>query len=195
MALQFIGASGVAATSMTLPTHQSGDIVVMFAYRNGNNTAPALPATWSGIGATGGNTNSSRLAYKFVTSGNTPSDTWTNATQLVAHVYRGCAGIGGFAGSSQSNSTTITYPTVTMENSGGRSIVVGFAGHRTATNVETAPAGMTNRASVGTGPEAAGHDTSTGVTSWTATNVTVNQQAASRSWTLELKSEGVSIIS
>jgi hypothetical protein len=195
MAIEFIGASGVSATSMTLPTHQSGDIVVMFAYRNGNNTAPALPATWSGIGATGGNTNSSRLAYKFVTSGNTPSNTWTNATQLIAHVYRGCAGVGGFAGSSQSNSSTITYPTLTMENGNGRSIVVGFAGHRTATNVELAPAGMANRASAGTGPEAAGHDTETGVTSWSATNVTVNATAASRSWTLELKSEGVSIIS
>lgn len=195
MAIKFIGASGVSATSMTLPAHVSGDIVVMFAYRSGNNTAPALPATWSGIGATGANTNSSRLAYKFVTSGNTPSDTWTNATQLIAHVYRGCAGIGGFAGSSQSNSATITYPTVTMENADGRSLVVGFAGHRTATNVELAPAGMTNRASAGTGPEAAGHDTSTGVTAWNATNVTVNAAAASRSWTLELKSDGVSIIS
>ncbi len=195
MAIKFIAASGVATTSMTLPAHVSGDIVVMFAYRNGNNTAPSLPATWSGIGATGGNTNSSRLAYKFVTSGNTPSDTWTNATHLVAHVYRGCAGIGGFAGSSQSNSSTITYPTLTMQNANGRSIVAGFAGHRTATSVETAPAGMVNRASVGAGPESAGHDTSTGVTGWSATSVTVNTSAASRSWTLELKSDGVSVIS
>ena len=195
MAIEFIGASGVTAASMTLPTHQSGDIVVMFAYRSNNNTAPTLPATWSGIGATGGNTNSSRLAYKFVTSGNTPSATWTNATHLIAHVYRGCADIGGFAGSSQANSTTITYPALTMQNSNGRSIVAGFAGHRTASNVETAPAGMTNRASSGAGPEVAGHDTNTGVTSWSATNVTVNASAASRSWTLELKSDGVSIIS
>ncbi len=195
MAIKFIGESGVSATTMTLPAHVSGDIVVMFAYRNGSNTAPTLPATWSGIGATGGNTNSSRLAYKFVTSGNTPSDTWTNATQLVAHVYRGCAAIGGFAGSSQASSATITYPTVTMQNTNGRSIVVGFAGHRTATNVELAPVGMTNRASAGTGPEAAGHDTSSGRVSWTATNVTVNTTAASRSWTLELKSDGVSVIS
>jgi hypothetical protein len=195
MAVHFIAASGVTATSMTLPTHQSGDIVVMFAYRSNNNTAPALPATWSGVGATGGNTNSSRLAYKFVTSGNTPSDTWTNATHLVAHVYRECANVGGFAGSSQANSTTITYPTVTMQNNNGRSIVVGFAGHRTASNVETAPAGMVNRASAGAGPEVAGHDTETGVTGWSATNVTVNTSAASRSWTLELRSEGVSLIS
>jgi hypothetical protein len=195
MAIKFIGASGVAATTMTLPAHVSGDIIVMFAYRNGSNTAPSLPATWSGIGATGGNTNSSRLAYKFVTSGNTPSATWTNATQLIAHVYRGCSSIGAFAGSSQAASTTITYPALSMQNTNGRSIVAGFAGHRTASNVQLAPAGMTNRASVGAGPESAGHDTNTGVTSWSARNVTVNTSAASRSWTLELKSDGVSIIS
>lgn len=183
MAISFVGAASVrTATSITIPAHQVGDLILIFAYRDGSNTAPPVPAasgtvpTWTQIGtSSGANTNSSRLHYAVATATNTTSGTWTNATGLVVQVYRG-AGLPGANGiTSSSSSNTITYPALTLQKTDGSSWVAAFAGHR-AINSGTipAPAGMTNR-TVNTGTvEVAGHDTNGGVTSWSATNTTIS---------------------
>lgn len=191
MSISYVGSQGNAGTTVTIPTHQSGDLILIFAYRDGNNAAPGTPAaggtvpTWNLIGSSGGNTNSSNFRWALATGSTTTSGTWTNATELVCLVYRGAKVVGNSAGSSGNASTTVTYPALTLDRTDNSSWVVGVAGHRTATNVDVAPSGMTNRAFAGT--EAAGHDTNGTVASWSQQTVTVNASSASRSWTVELR--------
>lgn len=194
MTVSFVGAQGAAATTVTIPAHQVGDLILIFAYRDGSNTVPTAPTaggtvpTWTQIGSSGGNTNSSRFHYATATATNTTSGTWTNATELICLVYRG-ASIGASAGGSGAATTSIAYPALTLQRTDNTSWVVGVAGHRSATNVEVAPTGMTNRASSGT--EAAGHDSNGTRTSWTQQTVTVNASNAYRSWTVELRDKTV----
>jgi hypothetical protein len=196
MSVSFVGAQGAAATTVTIPTHQVGDLILLFAYRDGSNTAPTTPTaggtvpTWNLIGSSGANTNSSNFRWAVATATNTTSGTWTGATELICLVYRG-ASVGASA-SAGTNSSTITYPALTLQRTDGSSWVVGVAGHRTATNVELAPTGMTNRAFSGT--EAAGHDTGGTVTSWSQQTVTVNAASGHRSWTVELKNTTVTLL-
>ena len=196
MTVSYVGAQGAAATTVTIPAHQVGDLILIFAYRDGSNTVPTAPTaggtipTWTQIGSSGGNTNSSRFHYAVATATNTTSGTWTNATELICLVYRG-ASIGASAGGSGAATTSIAYPALTLQRTDNSSWVVGVAGHRTATNVEVAPTGMTNRASSGT--EAAGHDTNGTVTSWSQQTVTVNASSAFRSWTVELRDKTVTL--
>lgn len=177
MAISFIG-QATGTTSVTIPTHQAGDLIVIAAFRDGSNTAPSLPAGWVNLGnPAGANTCSMRLAYRIATNGSTTSGTWTNATSVVCLVYRGVNQdfpIGDVAAASGS-STSVSYPALTMVNTGGSSWVAGFSGHRsTNTSLENAPTGMTNRANVNDATdEASGHDTNGGVASWSAQNVSV----------------------
>lgn len=191
----FINSASAGATTITIPAHEVGDLLVIFAYRDGNNNAPSLPADWTNIGtANGGASNSSRLAYRIATVTNTSSGTWTNATGLVVHVYRGqnvSTPIGG-DGNVGGNSTTVIYPNLTMTQGDGTSWVAGFAGHRsTDTTLETDPGGMTNRTNFVNGTnEVSGHDTNSGVSSWLPTNVSVGGTLSGwRARTLEIISQ------
>ena len=194
MTVSFVGSQGAAAATVTIPAHQVGDLILIFAYRDGSNTAPTIPTaggtvpTWTTIGSTGANTNSSAFVRTTATATNHTSGTFTNATELICLVYRG-ATVGASAGGSGSATTSIAYPALTLQRTNNTSWVVGVAGHRTATNVELAPTGMTNRTSIGT--EAAGHDTNGTVSSWTQQTVTVNASSAYRSWTVELRDKTI----
>lgn len=194
MTVSFIGAQGAAAATVTIPAHQVGDLILIFAYRDGSNTSPTTPTAggtvpaWVSIGSTGGNTNSSSFAYFTATATTTTSGTWTNATELICLVYRG-ATIGASVGGSGTATTTVNYPALTLQRTNNSSWVAAVAGHRTATNVDLPPGTMVNRAFAGT--EAAGHDSNATVTSWASTNVTVNASSAFRSWVVELRDKTV----
>lgn len=191
MAVSFVGANGANAATVTLPAHQVGDLIVILAYRDGNTGLPTVPTaggtvpTWTQISTGSANNNSARLHYTTATATNHTSGTWTNATEMVAVVYRG-ARIGNSAASG-SNGSIITYPALTLVSTDGTSWVAGFAGHRTSTSVDLPPTGMVKRGS-STNFSAAGHDTNGGVTSWAAENVVQNASAGWRSFTLELQS-------
>lgn len=157
MALTLIGSQGAAATSVTIPTHQVGDTIIIFAYRDGSATIPTKPAAsgtvpaWVDIdAANGANTNSSRSAYFVATATDTTSGTWTNATGIIAVVVRGDSFIGGHveAGSTATNSATA--PAIDVTHSDGTSILLHFYGHRTATAWDAAPTGYTRRVTVDT---------------------------------------------
>ena len=194
MTVSYIGAQGAATTTVTIPAHQVGDLILIFAYRDGSNTVPTAPTaggtvpTWTQIGSSGGNTNSSRLHYAIATATTTTSGTWTNATELICHVYRG-ATVGASIGGSGAATTTVNYPALTLQRTDNTSWVAAFAGHRTATNVDLAPGTMVNRAFAGT--EAAGHDSNATITTWASTNVTVNASSAYRSWVVELRDKTI----
>lgn len=184
MAVSYVSSASAAANTVAMPSHQAGDLIVVFAYRDGNTTAPSLVSGFTSIDATGANTNSARLAYKIAASGSESTGTWTNATGIVVHVYRG-AGIGNLAVGGGS-ATTVTYPALTLNENDGSSWVARFAGHRTATNMTTnTPSGYTQRTGVAT--EVQGSDTNGGVsTNPTSGTQSVNQNSGYRAYTLEI---------
>lgn len=176
MAISFVGES-TGTTTATIPTHQAGDLMIIWAFRSGSNSTPTVPTGWTSIKTNVTNSAGAVAAWKIAVSSTDTSGTWTNATGLVCMVYRGTnqtAPIGGSA-TNTAASTTVNYPALTMTVTNGSSWVVGVAAHRsTNTTIETPPTGMTNRADlVGGSDEVVGHDTNGGVSSWSSTNVSV----------------------
>lgn len=186
--IKFIS-SGTGTNSIgTMPAHQAGDLLVVFAYRDGNTTAPSLVSGWTSLHSAGANSNSARVAYRVATSSSMTSGTWTNASSVICLVYRnatpGAVDVGGAV------STTVTYPALTLGVSDGSSWVACFAGHRSVnTALETPPTGTTLRATVvDATDEAAAFDTGGGVTSWTSKAVSVGGTSSGwRAYSLEIK--------
>lgn len=187
---------GQGVDSAALDAHEAGDIIIAFAYRDGNTTPPTNPdsALWTDIGANGGNTNSSRLAWRRATGPGTVSGTWTNATSVGFRIYRGCKAEGspiGDVNNGGAASTTVSYPALTLQAADGTSWVIAAAGHRSVnTSLENPPTGMVNRLTlVDATDEIAMHDTNGGVGAWSNQNVSVGGTSSGwRSWTIELLS-------
>lgn len=157
--LQFIGANAATTTSVPIPAHQAGDLIVLHAFHANDGSQPTAPTpagpvpAWVDIDAppfTGGGCNSRTAQFK-ATDNNHISGVWPGASVMVAAVLRGqhpSAPIGGHATVLSSN-TTATAPAVTMTRTDGTSILLEF--HST-NNVgaspgwSAAPAGYTRRA-------------------------------------------------
>ena len=185
MAISYVS-SGTGTNSIaSMPSHQAGDLLIFFAYRDGSTTNPTLPAGFTSITAPDGTTSSTTVGYKIAASGSETSGTWTNATSLICHVYRSSTGsvFPGAVATNTGSSTTVNYPALTLNNTSGSSWVLGFAGcNQSDMSLETAPSLMTNRSTVSDATdEAAGADTNGGVTSWSSTNVSVG--GTSGPWT------------
>lgn len=170
MAISRIGyATGV--TSATLPAHQAGDLIVAFAFRDGSNTSPSLPAGWINVINGGANTCSYRLAYKIAAGASETATGFTSATSLICVVYRGVdqtTPLGTGSSPSGTVGTTISYNGFPLDVTDGSSWVVAFGGHRsTNTSLETPPSGMAPMTGVTDATdEAAAHDTNGGTASW-----------------------------
>jgi hypothetical protein len=174
--IKYISSETGTNTLSAMPTHQTGDLLLFFAFRDGSTTAPSLPANYTSALTDTDDFQicSCRVGWKIATSASESIPTWTNATSVICHVYRGThqtAPIGGWQGYSSGEAggtNTVNYRTITMSDNSGASWVAGFAGHRSnTTGLETAPTGMINRSNVqDSTDEAAGHDTNGGVTSW-----------------------------
>jgi hypothetical protein len=172
MAISFISQTSGTDT-FTMPSHETGDLLVVFAYRDGSTTAPGEPAGagWSTIGSGGGSSNSSRISYKIAASNSEVSGTWTNATTTFVHVYRGVKTSDpiGDNNVATGSSTTITHPALSLAVTDGSSWVASFFGHRStnATTLTAAPSGMINRSSSADATDqGAGFDTNGGVSSF-----------------------------
>lgn len=193
MAVAFSGqASGT--TSATLPTHATGDLIVCFGYRDAA-TAFTVPAGWTQLDLQQGGALShwGGLFYKVAASSSETSGTWTNASQVLFHVYTG-AEVGAW---SRNTGTTLTFnfAALTFNVGDGTSWAAGFVGYRNSdTTLESPPTGMTNRSNQVTATpssESAGHDTNGGVTGWASTNQTVTGTAGGWiTYVLELKAAG-----
>jgi hypothetical protein len=189
MALSFVGLNAASAASVSLPAFQLGDLALVHTYRDGSNTAPSLPAGWTNAASSGGANNSSRIGYRVLQSGDSTTGTWTNATEIAVMVLRGqdAADPIGTVANLAANSDQLQYWAVDLEDTSGLSWVVGFAGHRTATDVNTkAVSGMTTRSgAVG----ALGAHTAENVSSFAISSyaTTVNASASWRSFTIEVR--------
>lgn len=150
------GASAVAATSITIPAHSVGDVIVIYAFRRSTTTQATVPTaagtvpTWTQILATAGTTSAARSHYCVATATNHTSGTWTNADALVAVVISGAnaSPIGGNAAATggSSLSTTPPAPAVTLVHTDGTSVLLHFYAPRAATSASSPPAGYTQQA-------------------------------------------------
>lgn len=191
--------SQTGTTSLTIPTHQAGDLIVAFAFRDGSATPPSLPSGqgWlSPSNATRAGTSCShRTAYKIAAGSSEATGTFTNASSLIVVVYRG-VNLNQPIGTNTVNSgasTSIGFAATNPLNLDGSSWLLGFCGHRSAdVSITTAPSGMSNVTSVSDATdECAAHDTNAGrTTNWSATNASVG--GTSSGWTshvLEIRGE------
>jgi hypothetical protein len=182
MALSFIVAGSAQASSVAIGAHNAGDLILLFGHQDGSTTPPTLPAGYTSIISGGANTNSEVLGFRIADGTETTTGTVTNATSVAYAIYRGWTAIGA-SNQNGAASSTITYAALTFQVANGTSWAVGFAGHRTATNVGQAPAGMTLRSSA---TDIAVSDTAAGVTGWSAASVTVNASSGWRSVVVEV---------
>lgn len=177
MAISRIASGSAEADTVTIPVgHQAGDLLVMYAYRDGVATAPSVPEGWTSQISGTASSNAQRLSYKFAQSDAETSGTWTNATELICVVYRGVdfvTPIANLPTTSSGTSTTVTYGTKIVPNP--FCWVVGAAGHASTGNtLETPPTNMVLvQDQSGATASAAAHDTDGPVDFWPSTNVAV----------------------
>lgn len=151
-------ANAVLGTSVTIPAHAVGDVIVIFAYSNAISGAPTAPAAsgtvpaWTLIQGGGGNTNGSGVWRFTATATNHTSGTFTNCTGLIAVVVQGVHPTTPVGGVSQTNSNAAFSATaaITQSVTNGTSCLLYFHGHRQVTAWSAPPAGFTRRAAVAT---------------------------------------------
>lgn len=196
-------ASGLPTVSETLsmPTHAAGDLIVGFAFRDGNNTPyPAVPSgeNWSALdqgGGTGlgGISIATTSFYKIAASSSENFGTATDATGVQVVVYRsdtGSINIGAHAmnwNTSVGTGSDVLYAALTLTNS--PSWVAAQVGHRrTDTSLETPPTGMTLRENPRAGGSSEGgiFDTNGTVASWSNQTVTVGGTTTGNGWVVQM---------
>lgn len=114
MAISFVGAAWALSSSVTVPTHQAGDLIIIFAARPAGSVG--LVAGWTLIYEwDGGAYGDVVIAYKFATAPGTTSGTWNYATRIGAAVYRGVNGatpVGVLKSSENFSSPTGYFPSL-----------------------------------------------------------------------------------
>lgn len=180
MAISFIGANAANGNSVTIPSHQAGDLLLIGVYRHDSNAAITVPSGWFTELGNGGATNRINLHWRIAEDAASTAGTWSNATQIIAAVYRadnylvpsGSSTTQGTAGSGNN----VTYPAIQTASEVTNKWHIGLIGHRrTNTDIATAPSGMINRASIkgATDGEIALHDTNANSAGWSNTAYTL----------------------
>lgn len=183
MAISRVGSGSAQATTITIPSHQAGDLIVISANRN-NNTAPTVPSGWVIANNTGQNNTSTSLAWKLAKTSSETSGTWTNASAMHVAVYRADTGILAVSpalGAAAVSGTTVPYNGVTSGIVYRTGLLDNWyfatAIQLSSTNsLETAPTGMSNinvESSAGLWKSVI-HDTNASqLSNWANANVTV----------------------
>lgn len=165
MAYTYVGSAN-GTTSVTMPTHAVGDVIIGFIFRSGSTVFPTVPTasgsvpTWTTYTQVGTSCCATVCVFQ-ATATNTTSGTWTNATRMVFVVYRPDASylyvmrpsfITGLLNQFSYNGLARLYP----NNS---NTYVAFAAHRsTDTTIDTPPTGFTLRNNNTTTAETAAFD-------------------------------------
>lgn len=158
MAISHIGSAGAATTSVAIPAHVAGDLMVIYAYNNAATAVPVKPAaggtvpTWIAIdNPAGANLNSAACMYAFAAGTTDTTGTWTSTTTISVHVLRGThatSPIGAHAQSGNAAANSSIAPAITLQVADGSSWVTSWFGHKGITAVGAAPAGYTQRLAV-----------------------------------------------
>jgi len=151
MAISRVGSASAQATTITIPTHQSGDLILICAGRN-NTTAPTIPSGWIVMSNSGASGVSSSIGWKLAKSSSETSGTWSNSSVLHCAVYRGSTGILAISsalGPGSATATTMPYNTTTNGTFYRQGVIdnwyIGNAIQLSSTNnLENPPSGMAN---------------------------------------------------
>ena len=149
-----IGSSQAAANSIALPAHQAGDIILVGAWRNGSTVAPTVPSPYTLLGTTGGSGFAMSAGYLLATSNNHTSGTFTNASLMIAAVFRGTNVLAGRMvqnTAAATNTAVISTGGSTTEFLFLPAFVVGFTGFGTQpVTLTSPPSGYTVREQIAT---------------------------------------------
>jgi hypothetical protein len=188
MSVSFVAATSAEATSLTLPTHQAGDLLAVAGWRNSNSII-GVPSGWFTGAATRagvGGLTTIVVGWKIASSASEVSGTWTDAALLVSVVYRHSTNhivLRAANAVSATSSSNINWPGIVtfdsapaagdpsarMSVSSGWLFRVGGS-LSNASSIATAPIDATNRVNIkGTSAnELTWHDSNAGVGSFTA---------------------------
>jgi hypothetical protein len=199
MAITYVGAASAESNNVALPTHQAGDLILIYAARAGTTSLPTVPSGWTGTRSATNASGSVIVGFKIATSGSEVSGTWTNADSIAAVVYRSDSGkyvVPGAASTLQSTSTTISYNVVNshLVVNGNTSWFVGMVWTNANQAGNTAPSGMTNRTSAAGTYEIAIHDTNSQQATWT-TNTVATTSVFWRTYVVEVWETEIAIAS
>ena len=185
--ISYKGYTTSSTTSVTLPTHAAGDLIVVFARANAGDGSITIPAGWTTIGSTSNKfgplpSSFTAAAYKIATGSSEVSGTWTSAAYMLAAVYDGVASVG--TATWWNGGSTTTWSAITVSDS--HSWVVGLGFFYDGTGYDNAPTGMTNRGSSNT--RLSLNDTASAVSSWSS-KTTSGTYPRSATYVLEFVSE------
>ena len=187
MTVAFVAANSAEATSVTIPSHQAGDLLLLVSF-NLTGSNPTIPAGWNVTIISADGVSPARclvVGYKVASTSSEVSGTWTGSHILMAAVYRDTANYHLLCGCNRANtrnSVSVAYAALNsyttqntstkLNGSGGSSVCIGVIGITANTgDGSAAPTGMTNRA-VKAGASSgylALHDTGSAVSSFSAT--------------------------
>jgi hypothetical protein len=160
MSMTLVGNGTNSGTTITIPAHQVGDLIIISASR-ANNTAPTIPTGWTQIQRAGANTLSLATGYRIATATNTTSGTWSNAARLTVLVYRpgsgGSLDIGASTTVNGNNQTLQRYPALTLTDTSGGSTVVYTYTRSNTSGSGTAPTNYTAINNIATAPIIGAH--------------------------------------
>ena len=163
MTVSFIASAGAEATTLTMPSHQAGDLIVMLAMRYNSFSGGTIPAGWNYRYLSMRNGSvvfTCGVFCRIAASSAETSGTWTSWTHLLACVYRDdvdylCLGSPVY---NRGTSTSVTYSAKSasaISNAAGAlggamAVATGWviglgATHLNASGINTPPSGMTHR--------------------------------------------------
>ena len=162
-----VGSAIATGASVTIPAHQAGDLLVIFATRFDSATIPTLPSGWTSAATKTGTDGAGRVGWRVATGSGTTSGTWTGAETTLVWVLRDHGGIG--AAAVGSDPTALPALTLTGSSSWVGALQSGYS------SLPAVPSGMTSRAN-GSYDRVA--DTNGTVSSWASQSAVNGMHAA-----------------
>ena len=202
MTTSYVNSAAAESNTLTMPSHQAGDLIIGVAARYASSVVPTVPAGWFFLAERATVNRYSVYAFKIAANASETFGTWTNGELVAVGVWRDSVNLlipGAYAGYQiasgtackfeELNSTTIAL----IGKQRHSSWVAGFGGSSlNSLAIETPPTGMTNRVSVAGASvgEIAIHDTNGDVT-WATQTVTLGSASALQTFTVELWDTGI----
>ena len=170
-AISRVGSLSATGATIGLPAGwQTGDLALVFAFRDGSGTAPTPASGFTSVRAVSTNPRAAVLAYRYLQAGDSTFG-FTNATDIQVIVLRGTVPSApvGTSATSGANSGAMSYPA--LSGIASTSWVVGFGGSQSGAISAYTAASMTLSSYSGTGADAQlGQHYRTGITSFGTTN-------------------------
>ena len=157
MAISVQSSASAASTSLTMPSHQAGDLLVMLVART-TQASISVPSGWKRFDGRSGGFGHTFLASKLAGSSTETSGTWTGAEGLICAVLRdsdnyilemGTGGMTGLTASSisfapllDSDATSTSFNARVSNSTDGVRILGGYSLHGYEIGENSPPTGF-----------------------------------------------------